>query len=44
MDFKEIMEIVKTFLNAILAVFEALGIDFGKLFNKEEGETTTEAQ
>ena len=30
MDFKEIMEIIKTFLNAILSVLEALGIKFNK--------------
>lgn len=30
MDFTEIMAIIKTFLNAILSVLEAMGIKFNK--------------
>lgn len=45
MDFSEIMNIVKTFLDAIVTLFKSLGLD--KLFKKEEAatedETTTTA-
>ena len=34
MDFKEIMNIVKTFLDAIVTLFKSLGLD--KLFKKDE--------
>ena len=43
MDFKEIMEIIKTFLNAIITVLQALGLNFGNLLGGED-ETTTTAQ
>ena len=40
MDFTEIMNIVKTFLNAIVTLFQALGIKIG---GKTEEEETTAA-
>ena len=44
MDLAQIMEIIKTFLDAIAQLFQSLGLD--KLFKKEDApadETTTEA-
>jgi hypothetical protein len=45
MDFSEIMNIIKTFLDAIVTLFKSLGLD--KLFKKDDAaaadETTTEA-
>lgn len=40
MDFSEIMNIIRTFLDAIVKVFKSLGLD--KLF-KKEAETKTDA-
>ncbi len=41
MDFSQIMEVIKTFLNAIVSLFKTLGLD--KLFKKEEETTATAA-
>ena len=43
MDFNEIMNVIKTFLDAIVKLLKSLGLD--KLFNKEDpaDETTTAA-
>ena len=40
MDFQEILDIIKSFFDAIIKIFESLGVIAPK---DEENETTTEA-
>ena len=41
MEFDEIMNIIKTFLDAIVTLFKSLGLD--KLFKKEDKTTPSDA-